>query len=819
MHQNSSSFGIARNLSGISAFKPICDLQANPLQGRRTFGGIITASVVVNKMEFSQFASLSIANRRGQKIFTGNRFSFKGGYQCFTSNSKEKNGIAYELGRENLSAVDEIIDGKIELKSCTSTTSYNSLLARSEIILREKLLRLQDSQEDSEASKDSKGINNEMDTLFLESTIRKLIDRVEESLNIFNNSDEMNKTDQSSTTIVPNSDTYLHIFNIYALASDIRKGNNDYPGKAIHLLNKLEENSVGLWKNMKYTNDDTIPLVPVIPRTEHYNSVIKAFANSASHSKGAEFRAQNIIDGMEKLQHEGSSPSFMWANSTTYNNVIEAWVKGEMDGVSARRAQEVFVRMMDATCHYNTDETKALDTDAVEPNLYTYSLMITAWSRCDSFDAPFNATQHLTWMEAFCKRLNCEIQSESADVSKLDKDSTEHEKVVLLTPSICDYENVLSAWSKSKARIAARRATMVLRGMEDRFRSGESHVRPSGNCYKSFLRTLNNEDKDRSQMFRHILREMLDQFDEGYEDMEPSDRCIVSVLSSWAENGAMVQEDVKQLLHRVESLQNNANEANKPSSEAYVNLVRCWANLKSEESALQCEKALLRIEQMWDNEYESFSKERQREFLSILQMGYSSTIKSWSSSEDSDKLNKALFILRHIDERCKIAQEKGALACVPNTSIYNAVLHVCVHTNRSEKQKMDAFRVALKTVRALQNSHSADANSKTYELMLHACYELLPKGKARDNAARTIFENATRDGRINDSILNHLRSIISIDLYNTILREHANLQIFPEGPNAQEMNEGNTDIIDVDKRLVTLQERAGQKILRAGRLL
>ena len=61
-----------------------------------------------------------------------------------------------------------------------------------------------------------------------------------------NMSDKMNKTVQSLTTIVPSSDIYLHIFNVYALTLPIWRGHNDYTGKTIHLMTKFEENLVGL---------------------------------------------------------------------------------------------------------------------------------------------------------------------------------------------------------------------------------------------------------------------------------------------------------------------------------------------------------------------------------------------------------------------------------------------------------------------------------------------------------------------------------------------------------------------------------------------
>ena len=103
------------------------------------------------------------------------------------------------------------------------------------------------------------------------------------------------------------------------------------------------------------------------------------------------------------------------------------------------------------------------------PTVYEYNMVLNAWSRTQSAEAPQRAEQILAAMW------------ENFESGELDT-----------KPDAVSYSTVLNCWAKARQQGAADRAEVIFREMQDRYKAGDEVLKPNVVTYSSLINVYAN---------------------------------------------------------------------------------------------------------------------------------------------------------------------------------------------------------------------------------------------------------------------------------------------------------------------------------------
>lgn len=105
------------------------------------------------------------------------------------------------------------------------------------------------------------------------------------------------------------------------------------------------------------------------------------------------------------------------------------------------------------------------------------------------------------------------------------------------------------------------------------------------------------------------------------------------------------------------------------------------------------------------------------------------------------------------------------LDCIkPNNICYTAVINACAYCNNQHNDILDtnnSLKIAIQTYKELQNNISKGYNIKpnyvTYINMLTALRNLIKPSNERNLAVKSIFNDACKNGYVNDQVIQRLQ--------------------------------------------------------------
>ena len=258
---------------------------------------------------------------------------------------------------------------------------------------------------------------------------------------------------------------------------------------ALNILERMEELSKAV--------DD----VEMYPDTITYSTVISAFARSGRRDAGD--RAEELLERSLHLYHEGNKD--LKPDSMTFCSVLDALSKQSQydreDSMSRKpsseRARDVFERMK---------EMHRLGDTSVRPNTVAFNILMGMYATlmqtknaeklfeemCELHEAGDSHVKPdtISYKNYIYALANSRSQVSMNKALKLllsiDKGHA------FVKPDVSSYIAVLKAFAKQSNRDPNLLNDMeaILRSMEDRFRSGESVVRPVSICYNCYIDAL-----------------------------------------------------------------------------------------------------------------------------------------------------------------------------------------------------------------------------------------------------------------------------------------------------------------------------------------
>jgi pentatricopeptide repeat protein len=208
----------------------------------------------------------------------------------------------------------------------------------------------------------------------------------------------------------------------------------------------------------------------VQPNVVSYSTVLDAWAKS-SHSQAPD-RAQAILNHMRSSPH-------LHPNIISYTTVMKAYAKQGRAEEAEALLQEMFQ-----------------DTNLPNPDLYSFSTVLYAWSKCQ---LP-NAAQH-------AERLLVRMQELYA------------ENLIAHPPNVVCYSNVLACWAHSGVHGAAQRALDILRRMQQL----QPGVSPNRVSYNTVMNAWANEARRNDEAVHQVqaLLEELEKLSQTDPQLKP----------------------------------------------------------------------------------------------------------------------------------------------------------------------------------------------------------------------------------------------------------------------------------------------------------
>lgn len=313
-----------------------------------------------------------------------------------------------------------------------------------------------------------------------------------------------------------------------------------------------------------------------------YSSVIAAWGASGMRS--------HAVDSAEKILKKlmDSDDTSLQPNTVVLNTVMSTWVKSK-NSMAPKRTQELLTLMEAPNSPYPPDlitynthihalsqhgnhpgyaqqANDVLDRmeEAYEqgqvsfrPNLFSYNLVIDAWSRCDDEEAAWNAVRVLRRLITSDEKPDPDTYSFNqafAALAKSQKEGAPTMAVQLLQymenahrlkmhksvrPDVLVYTSVILTLTRSRASDSAERAEAILKRMKERYQQGESHMKPNRACFNAVIDCWSKSDKGTlaARKAEALLQEMEELCANGNPKVAPNTYTYNAVLKSWEKSG------------------------------------------------------------------------------------------------------------------------------------------------------------------------------------------------------------------------------------------------------------------------------------------
>jgi pentatricopeptide repeat protein len=341
-----------------------------------------------------------------------------------------------------------------------------------------------------------------------------------------------------------------------------------------------------------------------LPSLELFNTVLTAWSRSGASN--APQRADAVLARMWALvESEPQKPWNTKPDLESYKRVIECWTKsrradaGERTETILKDIRRLYAmgdidfqpdaKMYTEVLNAFARRGKAVKAEAllesmiedclsgnesVRPNVISFSVVLNAWSKCRSNEAPERA-------EAVLSRMRELYQT---DGEKWDT-----------KPNAVSYTSVMDCWAKSRLPMASQRAEAWLRATQELFQKGEEDCRLNSRSYTAVLDAFAR--RGQSESAEAILEEMCKDFANGNRNAKPDVVAYTTVLSAWSRSQSRnAPERAEAILSRMWELYKSntgGGQPVKPNVVSYTGVIDCWAKSAKKHGAQRAE-ALLR---------------------------------------------------------------------------------------------------------------------------------------------------------------------------------------------------------------------------------
>lgn len=401
------------------------------------------------------------------------------------------------------------------------------------------------------------------------------------------------------------------------------------------------------------------------------------------------------------------------ANTHIYNLIIDIWSKSGEKGAAAQRAEEILVSMQLA---YNQGVPE------VQPDLSSFKLVLTAWSRAKGEEyAPHRAQRLLEWM-----------------ISLYDSGAND-----AIQPDAECYEMVLSTWANSGHKDAPKKTEQLIMIMDRRYQADHSCAKPTRVHFHQVVATW-------SKSIEH-------------NHSSSSSAAKVTSQNTYA---ALRAQDI---LHHMTVFARKDQDL-EPSICTYGSVISAWAKSKTEDCGQRADAILRMVEKRATASATKLCQNHSDALVFFPDtIMFNQVIDAHSKESSSPKSYRRARAVLDRQRRLYKAGYGQSHKCKPDVYSYTAVLSACASVNGTRKDRLLAFQVARDTYLDMLRANISP-NHVTYGTLLKACARLLPEGKEKRKYTREYFRKACADGCVGEMVMNRLGEAASCAQYDGLLK-------------------------------------------------
>lgn len=399
-----------------------------------------------------------------------------------------------------------------------------------------------------------------------------------------------------------------------------------------HQVAQLLERLQNLYDTCPNENDKAL----LLPTATTLNSVLEAYVQKRTLDSTKQAAA--LLERLEEWGFKQNVTSACLPDTTSYNTVLDAWAEVARFYPHAVKEAEALLETM-------------LQHSHVEPDAYTYTTVMKAWSRSDQMGAAERCEGFLNGMwEAY-----------------------EREGRWSVKPNDVTYATAMYAWSRVAKKVSAApyRAEALFRDMKQRYKDGDASLAPTEGIYVSLITTWNRSITPQTKQqalarCQFYFDQMRADYMAGNESMRPTAKMYNALLEGMKQAGDGKGADrIFQLMMNEYRVHNNI--LARPNSYTFHSVMTAWARSRSASAPLRAEAILKDMNDLY---------EQKGWDCKPTTIGFSAVLNCWAKSGREEAPERSEAILRHMERLHQAGQED----LKPSMYTYATVLDAWAHS-------------------------------------------------------------------------------------------------------------------------------------------
>jgi hypothetical protein len=436
---------------------------------------------------------------------------------------------------------------------------------------------------------------------------------------------------------------------------------------------------------------------------------------AAWESSGQSIASKRILTILEHavLSYRLTPETAIELDVVVFDTVIHALARSEPNRRGAERAEYV-LRMLEEL-NATRRRTATDDEHALAPTSKTYSMVLHAWSQCESLERRGDAAQRAEDILAYMVKL--------------------YRKGLDVKPSNKSFTTCIAAWARCQdIPNAPERAERLLEILLDLYKeTREPCLKPdttAGNAViTAWSRSRRADAPRRTEMALAKLKEFASPDLISYNSLLHSysvvgDAKAASDLLEWLEDQPEILPDVV----------------------SYNCVLHAFAKKGSLEAAVQAEDLLERMERL--------ATSKGRTNVKPNTVTYTSVINAWSNSNDPSPAQKAANTF----QRMLALYQAGDEFLRPDVIVIVAVIQACARENHEKKQ---ALKMALGAFDQIFQFEFVRPNELAFVTVIEACNNLSSSEEEWVRLVQSVFERCRQAGCVSKRVLSALRRKVS----------------------------------------------------------
>jgi len=428
----------------------------------------------------------------------------------------------------------------------------------------------------------------------------------------------------------------------------------------------------------------------LLAQKEEWMQSLRQCAKTSFRDDTAIEKAQAVFDEMFQAYVKTEDSAF-FPDVEVYNLLIETHAYGR-DEKGGEEAEMILSRMEDSSVAF-----------VARPNLETYLFVMDAWAMRKN---PEKAEAVLARLkERYAETNDDAVKPTIAATNKLIKSygmRGDIEKAESIFRDSLDKDGELKANHKTWVQIMKayipqetgyEQVGDLFSEMRKAYRMGEEEYLPKTDAYNALIRALGHK-RNGGQEAEELLFEMIEQYQAGDDDVRPNADSFRNTIAAQLFRRNFSSAKVEQLLQIQEGLHKTTG----------------FPDLK------------------------------------IDTRGNNAALKVMSKTRDARKAIRAKRVIESM-------KSSGDPENMPTKTSYRSLITACAFTRGSPEESLQAFQVAIETMKDLKEFLGEEPDSGFVGLFLKACSNLMPPSRKRDAVVEKIFTKCCADGLLNDFVL------------------------------------------------------------------